>query len=714
MKLICAKQGSEDDGWNGLSGSDDSFTNSDTQPTESDFFSSSPKKSASVPMSSSSSPIKDDMQVHDHRKVSRSVSPRQQQRQISPLKKKSNNPCLVVSSPDRERDCTRRRLLRQRHHNNQQEQSSDSPHTNNNRLACAIQALKCSSRAEDDDESNDLVTSGYHRPLEEKYRQSLFEPNQDDAVQWKEDPSQQSRSHLSTQELNHEISKCLPSRNDRLPVVVNFADFDCDAALEAVSRRREAISDDHPNHSELTNVGSNEDLQIFSDDTPDEVDETESTKNIMVQSLGGQLDAPMVVQNLPLTPMQDECGRLKTDDSSDTPTTCNRSLLSPQSGKAMELAQSKYGQSTSSHCSDDLEDKNAGKPPRRLMQKSLALGDALSPDDESPHLKEGHDVITNEANASTLTTTGHAHNYTQSRNDFLQLSDIGEKKSQARLLREEKKVDTIDRSAGPHQDARPTMQIKGRLSQENVRNDEDGSFSSVSSFSVTSTDVKSSSPQLVHKESDRRKSSLTRNMVNKGNQPTPRPFFWKTHPPVTFKSYHFQQPKPKMRRVIPAIEQVNSMDSFSTFGNPTTTTKSLLSSSPARSEKPLDEEMKTNHASSYDADLYGHVGKSEDEDYSPYMHPTAVRKIWADSFQKQKVVGTEVASSSDHHHRQQQEERPSTSCGNHSSALHVMYSMASTAHRSIHAALSFGTRSETSSSVASSAVLEEDNYGALV
>lgn len=619
-------------------------------------------------------------------------------------KKISNNPRLVVSN----------------NAPGNSNRSSSIPSSKIQKLSCAIQALKCSSRADDSPDNGEPDHHHRHpgyRQLQERYEQSMMERNHRPEQQHQQQPNY----YLSSTELDHEIAAYLhhgvngmttlsknsanhlqlqqqqqqerPQQPQRphsrlVQLLGDFADFECAEALEASwsegegAARKDGGEAPEADPEGDCDVASELDQgfvateldriigppayscapEIFSDDTQDEDDDEASMHHSPKRpvSIEEEEDAPqgICINDVhpagatealsPIAKHRRGGDDTEREESSDTPTTCNRSIATPNV-TPLDSIQNQY------RCSGDergnvdnyCKDGDHGKPPRGILHQSLSLGDALSPDDDDDD--DDSPTKTRDAGAATLAelsnsdacsfhqpcstetaTTSHA---------FLQLPDMGETTGGA-LIHQEMKVENNEcrmivrkRSNGPF--------VQSNTEQHTVASD-DTSFCTVSSFTVTST-----APQPTSMQS-REKQQLISNHKKSRKAGTPKSiphaFFWKTHPNVTFKSYHFQQPKPRIRRVVPNLERVSSIDTFSTFDRHIQPT---VSSSPAGSTASSSEEeiiMLKEHKTSQSTES---TGEGNVDTFSPYIHPSAVRRIWIDSQleeqrQQSQSIETEV------------------------------------------------------------------------
>ena len=198
---------------------------------------------------------------------------------------------------------------------------------------------------------------------------------------------------------------------------------------------------------------------------------------------------------------------------------------------------------------------------------------------------------------------------------------------------------------------------------------DNASSSTVSSFTITSKDGK---PPF-----SKRQSPLLQKSNRDGHKAvTPHPFFWRSHPNVTFKSYHFQQPKPRIRRIAPKLEPVRSNDSFSTYGLNSRTISSQWAS-PASMEDSFCKGESTIPATQKSESGLG--ARAEETNCSPYLHPAVVRKMWTESQQFELKVNSNWQQHRIEGSNRHPQGQPS------GSAQYLLHSLASFANRNMSA-----------------------------
>jgi hypothetical protein len=500
--------------------------------------------------------------------------------------KKSNNPCLMISGNE----------------------GGSSRNCKVHKLSCAIKALQCSFHAADDEQVPDS------RSLREKYSTSLMNKS------CANDRHQPPLHYLHSADLDRDISAfvhpgavMLHSQNDSklshsqiLGLIENFADFECAEALEASLARMDVeASGDNDDAEEEELDSATCALEIFEDYSQDDEFSVRREKTVNKEARAWQTiqNSHEVIEKAEaLSPIPSHDPDMVLENSSDTPTTCNRSTLTPSATPR---------ESIRVQGRENFVDQGYESPLRRILHRSLSLGDALSPgEDDSPSRLQSpetdqdhfHPPCSNDATETTPVV-------------LLQLPHFENKSSNAVLVQE-----TLEIAQRHHR-----VDNEGAPQGCNTAANDDNSFSTVSSFTVTSNGQQ---PKSQKEEMQPRSRNCKNAGRHTGTTTTLRPFFWKTHPGVTFKSYHFQQPKVRMRRIVPNLERVNSMDTFSTFGrnDPPESSFSVNDSTTSCSK---EERMHLKGAGN--SEVVGDKDEGMDDAVSQYLHPSAVRRMWIDS-----------------------------------------------------------------------------------
>ena len=339
----------------------------------------------------------------------------------------------------------------------------------------------------------------------------------------------------------------------------------------------------------------NNDLEIFTnntDETNDTIDTTENDrKSDIVQDLWNlsgrppqqpqhQIDAtkvssgafPLSEWEEPTTPtrsiIQQEFSHY-SNDSNDTPLTCNKSLIMTPKNERPNIA-----------AETNTEDDFYAKPPKELFHHSLALGDSLTPtEDDSPSHNNSIAAFPSETFQNKNKNNSSVSNRPpQQRLEALNLPTIEPTRSRVRtgtpnlsfmdrnqsILR---RVQQFEKGFSARQANQPKQETTNPSPSPSLPQDENSPNSSTVSSFVFSTDGLESS-----KANGRTSASPSffwkthpKTTKEKGTPPpqpqstmSPEPFspafFWKTHPRVTTKPYNFQQSKSIVRKVNTKLE----------------------------------------------------------------------------------------------------------------------------------------------------------------
>ena len=272
-------------------------------------------------------------------------------------------------------------------------------------------------------------------------------------------------------------------------------------------------------------------------------------------------------------------------------------------------------------------------PPKTIMQRSLSLGDSLSPN-------EGGDEEEREEEDDLGGITDHNHhisiNEQQHHGDSPRIGENGA----YYLHSTDKESLQLPTIASP-------LRVRGKTEEKKM-----------------STDVKPSSSPRRSKNDDargRRQSQFQQKPMygdmdcNAKKRITRHPFFWRSHPHVTVKSYHFQQQqhRPRVRRIVPKMARVPSVNDASSFisscrKSPINQDESSSSNSAAACRFDGADDSEAGCSSHQDettgipnderqklrpiVDGGGEAGSSSDgHHYSPYIHPAVVRRMWMES-----------------------------------------------------------------------------------
>jgi len=243
-----------------------------------------------------------------------------------------------------------------------------------------------------------------------------------------------------------------------------------------------------------------------------------------------------------------------SQDSNDTPRTCNKSLiLTPKNQERPSIE-------SSSENNEDL----FGKPPKELFHRSLSLGDSLSPtEDDSPCRSSGnssgesHPSLqqqqqTQQYKYQSLDTLNlpamNARRHSSDKNKNLMVQNT--EKTNSRRHSSDKKNLMVQ----PMENDKPTT--PDRSNSNSPQSEGSPLSSTISSFVFSTADGNQAkqqhrrrvvSPEATSpgffwkthpKGDDQRQPPAPQR--SKPEIPTSPSFFWKTHPRITIKSYHYQ------------------------------------------------------------------------------------------------------------------------------------------------------------------------------
>jgi hypothetical protein len=358
--------------------------------------------------------------------------------------------------------------------------------------------------------------------------------------------------------------------------------------------------------------------------------------------------------------------RQPSNDSNDTPTTCNRNRgISPATPettynvKTTTITQSHKDQnapyplttnivdicdvgSNTIHQHDWFESRwgDSDESLKQILHHNLSLGDALSPtgDEDSPlvnNTKDGY--FTNEVvdEMDTILTTSFVDATLSLPNMFvLDRQLIRSKNEEGKTDNEDGKQLSSSSTLSQRCDTRillrrrsdtQTTKFIATANGPSVTHQtpiDDTSFSTVSSFTIPFLDGKATT-------STRESILLKPNHNMGGNKPvTPHPFFWRSHPTVTVKSYDYiHQPMSVIRRVDPRLEPVRSTGKVGTFRSnnvPFLTSREPHSMLPQHTGFCIDENATMYHKQIKDDGIKPQEGKSK---FSPYLHHAINRRM---------------------------------------------------------------------------------------
>ena len=478
--------------------------------------------------------------------------------------------------------------------NNEHKPSSSPRVTNNNikrnegllkksshKFVSAIKSLQCSPRVEGD-----------YGKLEEKKKTNENNNENNNSSMLPQRVQEQQRDPQSVFIANFDEFQ---SKNDSSSPLIETGSVSKNLDLEKVLVRLDSI--DTGNNS----VTVHEALEIFTngtDETNDTNDGNENEndrKSDVIQDLWNlsgleqrQIDPTQVSSSaFPLSewdepkspkqaPIQHEFSQY-SNDSNDTPVTCNKSLILTPNNNNNERLCLRTDQAVTSS-SDDFY----AKPPKELFHRSLSLGDSLSPtEDDSPcspdmtvgESSPGEASPKNKATNDSGYNTHRPNRPPQRKPDALKLPIMDTRRRRRTLTPESRSKDNnknVLRRVEQFEKgftASPATQQNPKSTRTLPSQERDSPVSSTVSSFVFSTDEngpessranrRMASPSFfwkTHPKTPEEKETRQQPPNVVSPEPILPAFFWKTHPRVTIKSYHFQQRRTIVRKVNPNLE----------------------------------------------------------------------------------------------------------------------------------------------------------------
>jgi hypothetical protein len=310
-----------------------------------------------------------------------------------------------------------------------------------------------------------------------------------------------------------------------------------------------------------------------------------------------------------------------SNDSNDTPVTCNKSLiLTPNNKERL-----RYGRKEEQQDSGDDDNDFWCRPPKEVLHTSLSLGDAISPTENDSPFRPDQDQSSDEVSAepsygeaskhkdmSIIGRDGSGngdkldhdyhrptdHHSQQHKIETLKLPVMNGRRGGTLSLSSPKENVLRRAQQFEKQQAGGTSYISKYATEKVISNEKKGmsttpqedddasavSSSYVSSFVFSTADnghnldcnanhhdvVANSDPNSpaffwkTHPREHEERGMQQQKAVNhyaviNSEQPNSPAFFWKTHPRVTIKSYRFQQRKASIRKVNTKLESGRSM-----------------------------------------------------------------------------------------------------------------------------------------------------------
>jgi hypothetical protein len=459
---------------------------------------------------------------------------------------------------------------------------SPSKRGNASKLGCAFQALKCSSRASEED---NFPTQRY---------------TSKESIEWQADFESKDNQKLitlsSTEELDRELSALGSPRSPTTYEKTDrdrqdFATFQCpeQAPLSKTAKIdkpfRESTANGEPS-SERRLMPANfkhvpretfEDIPLDDELTPQRIS-SEDTH-----------DTPPLSNMDPNRPQRNDV--LTTEDEPNTQfdALCQTYFNTP---KVIRSAGS-LGDSitpSASPAEDDEEEEHGDSSPKHRADRNLAKRFLQMPT-MGASSQATSDSNPSDSSASLL---GEALAYENKFDDEhdVPLTLVPDNASVKIGQQEVKATISLAESPPPKKLTKPLSEKSG---YESLTTD-DSSFSSVSSFAEVAGKSKKRDSNL-RQLSGRRAKDGDKSL-------TPHPFFWRSHPDVTVTSYDLQT-KPSIRKVVPKLETVHMMDDY-------------------------DFNMSAKHTASRRRSNSPPEGRASGH-YAPYLHPAAVRKLWMES-----------------------------------------------------------------------------------
>ncbi len=348
------------------------------------------------------------------------------------------------------------------------------------------------------------------------------------------------------------------------------------------------------NHNDHSGVGVDDSLEIFTNNT-NETDESnpneQDKKSDVIQDLWNVSDPPLQMEDndeqpaaptevsasaFPLSewetppspePFLQNALRQHSQDSNDTPRTCNKSLILTPKHQARLSFGTDNAENDDSYPNNNNNNKEDlfGKPPKELFHHSLSLGDSLSPtEDNSPCRSSG--TSSEESQTKIHKKDENRHYLPQQQHQQLDMLNLPAMKSRRPQHR-----NSIEKNLTPTEKTPATTPNRSNNDSGSKSPQSDGSpiSSTVSSFVFSTADgnpqkpksqarrrvvsPESTSPGFfwkTHPKEDPKQQQTPHSSSSSSSStqhvhilsPSSPAFFWKTHPRVTIKSYHFQQP----------------------------------------------------------------------------------------------------------------------------------------------------------------------------
>ena len=486
-----------------------------------------------------------------------------------------------------------------------------------NKFSCALKALKCSSRAKDDSfqetycRSSDL--SQAQADSTDSFQNYVYRSKDDLDITlgcWKSSVLREQRATLEvvTAEFAYYFPEQVRAQTAKEPT------FSCS------SSQRPMLQESSPEflNPEGTFTKSYKSPQSLYDELGINVGPSKARISV------AQTFPPETIDEVPKDPedenyhVNDEHESPRPISSYDTNETERTSNLAPGPRRAVTPSEAEAKL-------DALCEKYFNSPPRQAISCGLPLGDSITPmdspaDGEADTDPEGETLSQNQQAefdqlAKSWPGNSQIEETIQDKNFRYSslLGDISEEKKNAEVDDTYEIINDVKSQVStryPEHSISPTGLQPPRIALEKkparkfgpTESSAMSSFSSVSSFANIEEPRKNISRSLIQ-----------HNHPNRGAQPTRHPFFWRSHPVTTVTSYTTQQPRnSSVRMVVPQLKPVPTMDS------------AVINLSGSADSMPFSDID----------DLSGQA--HNDSDYAPYLHPAAVRKLWANSNIKEK------------------------------------------------------------------------------
>ncbi len=256
---------------------------------------------------------------------------------------------------------------------------------------------------------------------------------------------------------------------------------------------------------------------------------------------------------------------LYSNESNDTPLTCNRSLVStPKNERTEETAET------------SAENDLYAKPPKELFHHSLSLGDSLTPtDDNSPGQMNSKDASRGEDLRNRITSnSGKSHRpprdelnalnlpiMDSTRRRRIETPGLNHNQDTKNVLRRVQQFEQVVSPSSVKQQHSVTTKRTTPSPSPPPEDDESPISSTVSSFVYSTVNLEppkashriSASPRFfwkTHPKPVQEEEKVSPDPLPKSPEIFSPAFFWKTHPRVTTKSYNFQPRKSIDRDII--------------------------------------------------------------------------------------------------------------------------------------------------------------------